>query len=70
MTQKQTSHLEDSVGAIELSSYLVSFLDSAWHFQASKGTTTACEEFRSWHALRGPSGHSVLGAVQAEGDNR
>lgn len=28
------------------------------HFWESMGTQTAGEVFRSWHALRGPSGHS------------
>jgi hypothetical protein len=67
--QQQGSHLEDSEEAIELSCYLVSFLDSVGRFLESKGTTTACEEFRSWHALRGPSGHSVRYEIKAERDN-
>jgi len=52
--QQQGSHLEDSEEAVELSCYLVSFLDSVGRFLESKGTTTACEEFRSWHAIRAP----------------
>ena len=31
------------------------------HFWESMGTQTAGEVFRSWHALRGPSGHSGSG---------
>jgi hypothetical protein len=36
--------------------------DSSVHFLESTGTTTADEEFRSWHALdssRGPTGRSA-----------
>jgi len=54
MEEVQVSFLGDSATAIEPSSHLASRLDSAGRYLELKGTTTACEEFRSWHALRGP----------------
>ena len=66
MGELQVSFREDWAKAIEPLSHLAACLDSAGRCLESTGTTTACEEFRSWHALRGPWGHFTLEDMQVE----